>query len=61
MRALFWSRCPLDDPRQRKPDIGKAKQLLGWEPKVALSEGLDHTIAYFNEQLKGPQAIAGDR
>jgi UDP-glucuronate decarboxylase len=51
---------PADDPRQRQPDIGKARELLGWEPKVQLSEGLDHTIAYFQEQLNGVDAVAGD-
>jgi dTDP-glucose 4,6-dehydratase len=40
-----------DDPKQRKPDIGKAKSLLGWEPKVGLEEGLQRTIAYFKARL----------
>jgi UDP-glucuronate decarboxylase len=43
---------PEDDPRQRQPDIGKARELLGWEPKIALREGLKHTIAYFEELLR---------
>ena len=38
---------PTDDPRQRQPDITLAKQLLGWEPKVALDEGLGRTVEYF--------------
>ncbi|HSA84388.1 MAG TPA: UDP-glucuronic acid decarboxylase family protein [Patescibacteria group bacterium] len=38
---------PEDDPLQRKPDITKAKQLLGWEPKVSFEEGLKQTIDYF--------------
>ena len=38
---------PQDDPRQRKPDITKAKAVLNWEPKVALEEGLRRTIGYF--------------
>jgi UDP-glucuronate decarboxylase len=37
-----------DDPKQRQPDISKAKELLGWEPKIALNEGLGRTIDYFN-------------
>jgi dTDP-glucose 4,6-dehydratase len=42
---------PTDDPRRRKPDIGRAKAILGWEPKVALQEGLDATVEWFsNEQ-----------
>jgi UDP-glucuronate decarboxylase len=36
-----------DDPKQRKPDITLAKAQLNWEPKIALSEGLDKTIEYF--------------
>src|SRR5882724_9945742 len=38
---------PSDDPKQRRPDIAKAKRLLGWEPKVNLEQGLQSTIAYF--------------
>ena len=38
---------PVDDPLQRRPDISKAKALLGWEPKVPLEEGLTRTIRYF--------------
>ena len=38
---------PLDDPRQRQPDITLARSLLGWNPTVSLSEGLEKTIAYF--------------
>ncbi len=43
--------CPLpeDDPKQRKPDITKAKTLLGWEPHIQLTEGLQKTIAWFQE------------
>jgi UDP-glucuronate decarboxylase len=40
---------PADDPRQRQPDISKARSTLGWEPKVALQEGLERTVAYFSE------------
>lgn len=38
---------PQDDPRQRRPDITKARELLGWEPKIKLEEGLRRTIDYF--------------
>ena len=38
---------PQDDPKQRQPDIAKARALMGWEPVVPLDEGLDRTIAYF--------------
>lgn len=40
-----------DDPKQRKPDITKAKNLLGWEPKVSLEDGLQETISYFKTRL----------
>jgi UDP-glucuronate decarboxylase len=56
--GLISERLPADDPRQRKPDITKAQQVLGWEPKVPLSEGLDHTIAYFKELLGEPGSLA---
>ena len=44
---LVHAPLPTDDPRQRQPNIDKARDLLGWEPKVALADGLDRTIAYF--------------
>lgn len=43
---------PEDDPRQRQPDISLAKEALGWEPKVALVDGLKPTIEYFDELLR---------
>ncbi|HSH93140.1 MAG TPA: UDP-glucuronic acid decarboxylase family protein [Roseimicrobium sp.] len=42
---------PQDDPKQRKPDITKAKKLLKWEPKVALEKGIQDTIAYFKTRV----------
>ena len=42
---------PVDDPKVRQPDITRARTLLGWEPKVTLEEGLEHTIAYFRGKL----------
>ena len=56
--GLVSEPLPADDPRQRKPDITKAQQVLGWEPKVPLSEGLDHTIAYFKQLLSEPGNVA---
>ncbi|MEA2173168.1 MAG: UDP-glucuronate decarboxylase [Blastocatellia bacterium] len=52
--------CPLpqDDPKQRKPDISRAQELLGWTPKISLREGLQPTVAYFSAQLKGASSIA---
>ena len=42
---------PQDDPRQRRPDISRARRLLGWEPRVALGDGLRSTIGYFRPRL----------
>jgi UDP-glucuronate decarboxylase len=42
---------PQDDPRQRRPDISRAQRLLGWEPKVALCDGLRATIEHFRPRL----------
>lgn len=50
---LEFRPLPADDPRQRRPDITKAKALLNWEPEVPLEEGLGRTIAYFRHQLNG--------
>jgi UDP-glucuronate decarboxylase len=45
---------PQDDPRQRRPDISNAKEVLGWGPRTPLAEGLKKTIAYFEELMKEP-------
>jgi dTDP-glucose 4,6-dehydratase len=42
---IIFSELPVDDPRQRQPDIALARSLLGWEPTVALREGLELTLA----------------
>ncbi len=44
---IIYKPLPTDDPRQRQPDISKAKELLGWEPKVSRAEGLKKTYDYF--------------
>ena len=44
---IIYEDLPHDDPKKRRPDITQARQLLGWEPKVHRSEGLKHTLAYF--------------
>jgi UDP-glucuronate decarboxylase len=47
---------PADDPKQRQPDISRARALLNWEPKVPLDQGLDRTIAYFRDLLTNGMA-----
>ena len=47
---LVFKDLPVDDPRQRQPDIALAKEILGWSPSVELAEGLERTIRYFRER-----------
>jgi len=49
--ALTFKPLPENDPRQRQPDIGLARKMLGWEPKCDLEDGLLKTIEYFDTQL----------
>jgi dTDP-glucose 4,6-dehydratase len=46
-QKIVYKPLPMDDPKQRKPDISRAKELLGWEPKVSRKEGLAKTYEYF--------------
>jgi len=52
--AIDQRPLPEDDPKQRQPDISQARELLGWEPKVPLEEGLDRTIGYFRQLTNAP-------
>jgi dTDP-glucose 4,6-dehydratase len=47
-----YQALPENDPMKRRPDITKAKEILGWEPKVDRAEGLKRTLAYFKEHVK---------
>jgi dTDP-glucose 4,6-dehydratase len=65
IRRLTGTRSPIefrplpeDDPRQRRPDISKARQVLGWEPRVALEEGLRLTIEYYRQAQAASSARA---
>jgi len=49
---IVYKPIPIDDPRQRKPDISKALDTLGWEPQIQLKEGLTKTIDYFKKSLQ---------
>ena len=48
---IVFRPLPQDDPKQRQPDIGRARKWLDWEPKVALHEGLKKSIGYFRGKL----------
>jgi dTDP-glucose 4,6-dehydratase len=54
--GIRYMPLPIDDPRQRQPDISKARRLLGWEPTVELDEGMERTIAWFAEKLNATAA-----
>ena len=47
---VIFEKLPLDDPKQRKPDISKAKEILNWNPEIELSEGLILTTRYFQRK-----------
>ncbi len=53
---VVFKPLPEDDPQQRKPDISKAEQLLGWQPEVMLDQGLNLTIEYFDKLLSNEAA-----
>lgn len=55
---IVFQPLPQDDPKQRRPDITKARQLLGWEPKVALRDGLAKSLAYFQQCVAAERAVA---
>jgi dTDP-glucose 4,6-dehydratase len=48
---IVFKPLPVDDPKQRQPDITKAKKILGWKPQVALADGLVKTIDYFRQRI----------
>jgi dTDP-glucose 4,6-dehydratase len=49
--GIRFEPLPVDDPKQRQPDIGKARRILGWEPQVDLRTGMTQTVAWFRRQL----------
>jgi len=50
-QKVIYKDLPVDDPKKRQPDITKAKEILGWEPKVSRIEGLKITYEYFKKKL----------
>jgi dTDP-glucose 4,6-dehydratase len=53
---IRYEALPQDDPKQRKPDISKAKTLLGWEPKINLDTGLRMSLDYFRQAVAAESA-----
>ena len=51
---IKYCALPQDDPRQRRPDISRARALLGWEPTIPLRQGLERTVAYFASRTRKP-------
>jgi dTDP-glucose 4,6-dehydratase len=60
-QEIEFRELPQDDPKLRRPDITKAKRILGWEPKVSLDEGLAPTIEYFKARVRDGQLEAVSR
>ncbi len=56
---IVFMPLPTDDPQQRRPDIGRARTLLNWEPRVSLTEGLALTIQYFRDIAEAPRNGSG--
>jgi dTDP-glucose 4,6-dehydratase len=54
---ILFKPLPQDDPTRRRPDITKARTLLGWEPKIKLREGLTRSLAYFQERIEAEAAL----
>ena len=54
---IRYEKLPQDDPKQRRPDIAKARKLLGWEPKVALDAGLQMSLDYFREAVAAEMPV----
>ena len=49
---IVYEPLPQDDPKQRRPDISKARRLLGWEPKIDLEAGLKLSMEYFKQAIQ---------
>jgi dTDP-glucose 4,6-dehydratase len=57
--GIQYRPLPSDDPKIRRPDIAKAKRVLGWEPKVPLEQGIEETVAYFRQHLGVKEPVEG--
>jgi dTDP-glucose 4,6-dehydratase len=59
--GIQYKPLPSDDPRIRRPDIGKAKRILNWEPNVPLEQGIEETVAYFKSRIFSPPLTEAER
>jgi len=55
--GIQFKPLPTDDPKQRQPNIAKAKRILGWEPKVSLDQGMAETVTWFAARLKRTESV----
>lgn len=56
--SIVYLPLPTDDPRQRRPDIGRAAEILGWRPTISVEAGVLRTIAHFDTVLRMPEAVS---
>jgi nucleoside-diphosphate-sugar epimerase len=56
---ICYEELPEDDPKVRRPDIGRAERLLGWSPRISLQQGLSKTIEYFRVRSPQPSKTGG--
>jgi dTDP-glucose 4,6-dehydratase len=54
---IRYDKLPQDDPKQRRPDITKARTLLGWEPKINLDTGLRMSLEYFRDAVAAEASV----
>jgi dTDP-glucose 4,6-dehydratase len=57
--ALRFEPLPTDDPTRRRPDISKARELLGWEPRIPLKEGLTRSLSFYEAKIEQPEIAVG--
>jgi len=55
--GIQFKPLPTDDPKQRQPNIAKAKRILGWEPKGSLDQGMAETVTWFAARLKRTESV----
>ena len=56
-QKIIYKDLPVNDPKQRKPNISKAKELLGWQPRFSRAEGLKPTYEYFKKRLQRDEIL----